>query len=802
MIGIKVWEDRKQCFFMKKGGKMKVIIAEKPKLGRTVAHALRCDDKKEGYIEGENYIVTWGFGHLFSLKNIQDYDGLQGIPWDKISLPYFPLEFELKFTPDKEGKEGEIEKQFNIIKDLVNREDVNEIIHCGDADREGQVIVDEILQQIGNKKPVTRLWLPEQTEETIRQQIIACENNNEYLHLYNEGLARSYIDWLLGINLTVYLSNKAGTTIRVGRVLIPIIKYIYDRDQMIARFIPEKYFQVEGKSEKEGIPISLIAKKRYLTKEEAMSICKEWNQEKAKVVSIEKKEIKKFPKNLFSLTKLQEELSARHKMDFTTSLNVVQKLYEEGYVTYPRTNTQYLAENEKEKIKVLIQKINETGYECEMKDSKSIFDSSKVESHSALTPTTKFPEKLSSQEEIVYRVIFNRFVSNFLKEDTMVSETTLVIQVKEQEFKLKGTEIISQGFYQYEPKSFKNQLPNLLEGEEFIVEFTPVEKITSPPKKVSETELSKFLENPFKKRNILEETEEEEEEENISDEEDYKALLEGIEIGTVATRTGIIENAKSYNYITKNNSYFSITSFGEKVIQLLDDLEVNLYKEKNIEFSQTLKKIYHGMMTIEEALSETWNTLSEIVEKNLSSSVNFLETIGKCPKCGKEILEKPSYYGCSSCDFKLWKKAKYFKNSFTITATEAQKFLNSEIVECEVLSEEGKKSKKKLKMVLRDPYVNFEEEREIIGICPKCGGDIWEGNKNYYCTRYREGCNFVLWKEAKHFKDTLKITKAVAKKLLKKDGKSTFEVTRKDGKKKVDLKIKLNGNYVNFEEVK
>ncbi|EFS20892.1 DNA topoisomerase [Fusobacterium gonidiaformans 3-1-5R] len=782
---------------------MKVIIAEKPKLGRTIAHALRCHEKKEGYIEGENYIVTWGFGHLFTLKDIGDYEGLKGIPWDKISLPFCPTVFELKFTPDKEGQQGEVQKQFNIIKELVHREDVVEVINCGDADREGQVIVDEILQQAKNKKPVTRLWLPEQTEETIRQQISVCASNTDYMNLYHEGLARSYIDWLLGINLSVYLTIKANSekTIRVGRVLIPIIKYICDRDRMISNFIPETYFQIEGKGEKENVPISLLAKKRYITKEEASAVCQEWNSLKAKVVSITKKEIKKYPKNLFSLSKLQEELSSRHKMDFTTSLKLIQKLYEEGYVTYPRTNTQFLAENEKEKIKEIISKINETGYELEMKDSKSIFDSSKVESHSALTPTLKLPEKLSSQEEIVYRVIFNRFVSNFLKEDTVVSETTLIIQVGEQEFKLKGTEIVSPGFYQYEPKSFKNQLPNLIEGEEFIVEFLPVEKVTTPPKKVSETELSNFLENPFKKRNLLEE--EDEEDEEILSDEDYKMLLEGIEIGTVATRTPIIQKAQEYEYITLKNSQYSITPFGEKVIQLLDDLQINLYKEKNIEFSQKLKKVYHGMLSVEDTVSETWGTLQEIIRKDLTSSIVFTEEVGICPKCGKQVLDKSKFYGCIDCDFKLWKQSKYFKNTFPISTEQAKKFLNHETVDCEILTEEKKKEKKQLKMVIRDPYVNFEEEKEIIGICPKCGKEVLEGNKNFYCSAYKDGCNFVLWKESKHFKDTLKITKAVAKKLLKKDGKSSFEITRKDGKrKKVDLKIKLNGDYVNFEEVK
>ena len=179
------------------------------------------------------------------------------------------------------------------------------------------------------------------------------------------------------------------------------------------------------------------------------------------------------------------------------------------------------------------------------------------------------------------------------------------------------------------------------------------------------------------------------------------------------------------------------------------------------------------MMTIEEALSETWNTLSEIVEKNLSSSVNFLETIGKCPKCGEDVNEENIFYKCSSCGFKLWKKARHFESNFSINTEQAKQFLNNEEVLCELVDKDNKKTKKNLKLYLNGEYVNFEETKETIGKCPKCGADIVEGESNFYCSDYKKGCTFKLWKNAKHFKDTLKITKAVAKQLLKKDGKST-----------------------------
>ena len=790
----------------------RLIIAEKPSLGRAIANALNVKkftgEKSNGYYENENYIITWCFGHLFKLKDIGDYDGLDNISWEDIYLPFLPNPFELKYNPGRNEEEGEgIKKQIEIIKELVAKDDINEIVHCGDADREGQVIVNEILEYIGNNKKVTRLWLPEQTEDTIQKQIMNCKENSTYEDLYNEGLTRIYMDWFLGINLTIFLSVKAKTKLNVGRVIIPIIKYIYDREQAIKNFKVEKYFQLESKTEKENIKIPLILRKeRFNSKEEAEKVANELNNNKAKVISIEKKEIKKYPGKLFSLGKVQSELSKNHKMNFDHSLKIIQKLYEEGYITYPRTNTEYLAEEEKDRIKNLIDLINQKGYKLEFKDSKKIFDTSKIESHSALTPTLKLPEKLSKEEEIVYQVIFNRFVSNFLAEEAILSETTLTIKVDNKEFKLKGTEIITPGFYTYEPKKFDNQLPNLSENEEFEVKFLAVEKETEPPKKVTESELGNYLEHPFRKELKEKNTEDEEnDEEIIEDAEDYKSILEGIEIGTVATRTGIISNAKTYGYITQENSNYSITSKGEKLIQLLDELKINLYKERTIEFSKDLKKVFHNMKIIDDVLGNTWNVLNEIIEngKDIKPSVEFIESLGKCPKCGGKVFERAKTYSCENEDFILWKESKHYKEKFSINQEEAKKFLANETVQCTLISEDKKSRKANLKIKLNGEYVNFEEERESVGKCPICGKEVVESEKMFYCTGNKDGCVFKLWKEAKHFSNTLKITKSIAKKLLKKNGSSKFEVSGKDGnKKEVNLKIKINGNYVNFEEVK
>lgn len=288
---------------------MKLVIAEKPSLARKIASALGAKNTREGYIEGKDYIITWALGHLFSLKDVEDYEGLAGIKWEDISLPFIP-DFEFKFAKDNPEFQGGIEKQFNIIKNLVNDERIASIIHCGDSEREGQLIIDEILNFLSNKKPVFRLWIPDQTEETILREIKSMKPNEEYKNLYNEALTRCYMDWVIGINLTVYMSLKAHKTINVGRVIIPIIKFIYDRDIAIRNFKSEKYFQLESKTEKDNIPINLLLRKeKFTTKEAANDFLKSLKDKKAIVTSIVKKEIKTFPKKLFKLSTIQAEMS-------------------------------------------------------------------------------------------------------------------------------------------------------------------------------------------------------------------------------------------------------------------------------------------------------------------------------------------------------------------------------------------------------------------------------------------------------------------------------------------------------------
>ena len=704
---------------------MKLIIAEKPSLGKNIASALKASKRGDGFLEGNGYIISWAFGHLFSLKDVDDYLG-EKKKWHEVPLPFFPDSFDFELKRDRKTKAVDtgVKKQFEILKRLIHRDDVTEIVNCGDADREGQIIIDIILDYSKTNKKITRLWLPEQTEETIISSMNELKDNSLYSNLHNEGLARTYMDWLMGINLTRYVSLKSSALFPCGRVLIPIVKFIYDRDMAIKNFTSEKYFILESNTKASGEKVLLSLKNpKYpeSEKEKALEKAASLNKEKAIVKDIKTKKITKRAPKLFSLSKLQSKLSKDFKISFSDSLPLIQKLYDSGYITYPRTNTEYLAENEKSKVEKIINILNQVQeHKLVMKNTKSIFDDSKIESHSAIIPTIKLPQNLFGLEKTIYETIFNRFLCNFLDEECIINQTKLEITVGDLTFNLNGDTLISEGYLKIEPEKIENKLPNLSLHQEFEVNFIPIEKKTTPPKKVTESELSNYLKNPFKKS-------EQEELNEDNDDEEYRAILKGVEIGTEATRTGITENAKLYKYISQNKQQYSIEPKGELFIDLLDNLKIDLYKEKTVELSILQKEIYKGTKSIDDAILKVKDELLSITSQKDISIESLL-------KASSDIISRPS-------------------------------------------------------------------SKKIIGKCPRCKGKVYENSKSFYCSNYKNGCKFSLWKEDNFFKARgKKITKTIAKELLK-SGKVEIKKLKSKAGNEYDaiFILKDDGIYVNFE---
>lgn len=644
---------------------MILIIAEKPSLGRNIAAGIGPMQKRQGYLEGQGYLITWAFGHLFSLCDIEAYNPQPGgsVRWTLDNLPCFPKDFrfELRRGDNKEVDSG-VRQQFELIRALCNREDVETVVNAGDADREGEIIVRLCIQNALQKpKRLMRLWLPDQTPQTVAKALTEMKEETEYDRLAAEGFARTYIDWLYGVNLTRYATLKTGTLLRVGRVIVPIVKAVYDRDLSIRKFVPGKYFAVVSREQTKGEVVELTSKNKFEENQlrQAQEMCARYNAAGAVVTGVRNKKDKLFAGKLYSLSKLQNVLGKKYKMSMQESLTIVQGLYEKGYLTYPRTNSEYLATAEKDKIRQILAGCAKLGYPVKFKDQKTIFDDSKIESHSALTPTYKIPTKaqLNEREMQVYSTVFRRFVAVFCAEDCVVSRTEITIAVGDYEtFTLKGMSVLEKGWTKYDDYNQKDKiLPALAKGDAVNIDFKPTEKETSPPKHYTIETLNNYLKNPFKdEKKAAKEAADGEDGAPSDDSEDYRAILEGLELGTEATRTGIIDNARKSGYIDLKKDVYTILPGGEFLIEALTQMQINMDKYKTSQLGQALKRVFRGSMTVGESVQLAEAEIREVFEKKADATFAresdtgfFGDVVATCPLCGRDMKRQRNFYGCS-----------------------------------------------------------------------------------------------------------------------------------------------------------
>lgn len=793
---------------------MKLIIAEKPSLARNIIAAIGSNkfQKQDGYYECSDYIVTFAYGHLFGLKDLEEYnpnyDPDEKTSWTLEGLPFRPHEFLFKLRPDPKTHKVDpgVKKQFQTIKNLCARKDVECVINAGDADREGEIIVRIILDQAGNQKPVWRLWMPDQTPDTIRAELRAVKRGENYDNLANEGYARTYIDWLYGINLTRYASLKSGTLLRVGRVIVPIVKAIYDRDMAIKNFVPKKYLGLASKAETNGEVIELNSKRTFALndRDRANALADTYNQTGAVVKSIDKKKTPLQAGKLYSLSKLQGVLGKKFKMSPKESLAIVQDLYEKGYISYPRTNSEYLATTQRDSINAILEKLKDYGYKVCPKDLKrSIYDDSKIESHSALTPTNKLAKKedLSEKEWQVYSTILNRFLAVFCSEDCIVDRTTIEIQVGDMEtFKLKGDVFISKGWMQYDDNGKSDKiLPPLAVGDIVNVDFQVADRETKPPAHYTVDSLNKYLKNPFKqekKAASLSDDEDDAEDEAIepatvedldADREEYEAIFEGVELGTEATRTGIIETAINSKYIALKNNKYTILPDGIFLIETLHKLHIDMGKEKTAELGRALKMVYRGELSVEDSVTKAFIEVRQFFTAGFDVTIDQAdrpqgaagESLGKCPKCGGNIVERDKLFGCDNknCSFAIWKDNKLLQSIGWKAVT--KQMVKSMLDGRKVLLK-GCRSVKSGKyfdcFLIPDftgEHVSFsieypEAEDVAIGTCPKCGGFIIEREKLFGCDN--KDCSFAIWKDNKLLQSIGKTLNAsLVRSLLKKE---------------------------------
>jgi DNA topoisomerase-3 len=616
-------------------------------------------------MEGKEYLITWVFGHLFSLADIEHYApapaGKRG--WTFENLPCFPKTFDYQMRDD----EG-VKRQFDLIASLCNRADVTAIVNAGDADREGEIIVRTCVgKALKQEKPLLRLWLPDQTPQTVRAALSEMQPDSNYDALANEGYARTYIDWLYGVNLTRYASIITGKLLRVGRVIVPIVKAIYDRDKAIREFTPKTYYGVTSRTEVRGEEVVLNSSEEFdeNSRDKAQALSDAYNALTTVVTDKKSKEDMLPPGKLYSLSTLQNVLGKKYKLSMKDSLDTVQALYERGFLTYPRTNSEYLATAEKGKMRQIIDNVAKLGYPVTFRDSKYIFDDSKIESHSALTPTYKIPrkEELNERESQVYSTVFRRFVAVFCAQVCRIERSEIRLKTGDkEEFVLRGTAILEPGWTKYDDYNKKDKfLPKLEIGETIETAFAPVEKQTTPPKHYTIETLNNYLKNPFKEDKAAAEERAAGEESGESDEEDYRAIFEGLELGTEATRTGIIDNARNSKYIELNKDTYLILPDGEFLIESLSEMGIGMDKYKTSQMGQALKRVYRGTMTVEEStrlaeeeIAEVFSHREEVMAKH-GNQGEVGDEIGICPLCGARVVREARAYACEreGCTFRV-----------------------------------------------------------------------------------------------------------------------------------------------------
>ena len=677
-------------FASTKKEKMVVCIAEKPSVAKDIARILGANSSHDGYMEGNGYQVTWTFGHLCCLKEPDDYTP-NWKRWSLSALPMIPQRFGIKVIDDKG-----IRKQFSTIEKLMQAAD--SIINCGDAGQEGELIQRWVMQKAQAKCPVRRLWISSMTDEAIREGFGSLKDQNEYQPLYLAGLSRAIGDWILGMNATRLYTLKYGQNrqvLSIGRVQTPTLALIVNRQKEIDNFKPEAYWVL---STIYRDTLFTATKGKFDSKEEGEKAFQLITDKPFVITDVSKKKGTEAPLHLFDLTSLQVECNKKFSYSAETTLNLIQSLYEKKFATYPRVDTQYLSDDIYPKCPGILKGLR--GYEQytaplaaqKLPKSKKVFDTSKVTDHHAIIPTGVPAMNLSDMERNVYDLITRRFISVFYP-DCKFSTTTVLGKVDEIEFKVTGKEILDPGWRVIYGKEVQTSdadenknadeertLPSFVKGESGEHTPTLTEKWTTPPKYYTEATLLRAMETAGK----------------FVDDEELRAALKENGIGRPSSRAGIIETLFKRHYIKRERKNLLATPTG---IELIDTIQEELLKSCELTgiWEKKLRDIEHKKYDAAQFIEELKAQISDIVKDVLTDNSNRHVTVTTEDDLKKRISKKSSA-----------------PKSRTVSKTA--------------------------------PAKSLQPDDSIIGKpCPLCGkGTIIKGKSAYGCSRWKEGCKFVL----------------------------------------------------------
>lgn len=655
---------------------MKVCITEKPSVARDIAGILGATTRRNGYFEGKDVCVTWTYGHLCTLKEPHEYNEMWK-RWALSCLPMIPDRFGIKLINQKSIKE-----QFKVIKTLVGT--ASEVINCGDAGQEGELIQRWVLQKAGAKCPVRRLWISSLTDEAIREGFRNLKDESVFNNLYFAGLSRAIGDWVLGLNATRLYSLKygrPGIVLSIGRVQTPTLALIVNRQLEIENFRPEKYWELI--TEYRGAQFKTI-KGKFSSEDDARKVLGQVAVKEFTITNLETKAGKEYPPKLFDLTSLQVECNKLWGWSAEQTLKLIQTLYEKKVTTYPRVDTTYLSEDLYPKIPGILRKMTPYAPQTapvlskNIVKSKRIFDNAKVTDHHAIIPTGESPRILEGDEKKLYHIIALRFIAAFYPECTFLT-TTVNGESDSVAFKTTGKQIKTEGWkvlYKKQEDSDKgeeNVLPEFVIGEKGPHNPSIAERETQPPKYYTEGTLLRAMESAG----------------NMVEDDDLREALKVNGIGRPSTRAAIIETLFKRKYIERRKKTIIATPAG---IELIATIKEELLKSAKLTglWENKLRRIESGDYSAKEFLDEIKQMITQIVNDVLAdNSMHKIEVSQELKGNKKSGAKKSAKIGTTK------PRAK--------------------------------------RMTMKDVK------------CPKCGsGHMIKGNRAFGCSRYKEGCNYVI----------------------------------------------------------
>lgn len=644
---------------------MIVCVAEKPSVGQYIAKVLGANQRRDGYFEGNGYCVTWTFGHLCALLEPQEYtDQWKG--WNLSALPMIPQRFSIKVS----GDEG-VHRQFNVIKSLIAQAD--EVINCGDAGQEGELIQRWVYQKAGCKVPVKRLWVSSLTEEAIAEGFRQLKDQSEYQRLYEAGLMRAIGDWLLGMNATrAYTIRYARGTgkdrqvLSIGRVQTPTLALVVKRQAEIERFVPKTYWELKTMYRDTLFSAQLpVEEDEYAitSLEQGEKLMAAIKDNPLTITSVEKKKGTESAPKLFDLTSLQVECNKKFSFSADQTLKLIQSLYEKRVTTYPRVDTTYLPDDIYPKVPATLQGIKDyfsqaaplLGQKADggkgegsLRKSKKVFDNKKVTDHHAIIPTGQRPDNLTNEERKVFDLVALRFIAAFYP-DCEVSNTTVLAEVESADkewqkvdFKVTGRQVLKAGWREVfagdkqaedaegaensEGEGTGKSLPAFVKGESGAHVPQLQEKTTTPPKYYTEATLLRAMETAGK---------------TVDDEELRDAMKEN-GIGRPSTRAAIIEKLYQRKYIVKQGKSLRATDVG---VELIHTIISPLLKSAELtgRWEKKLREIERGEYTAQQFLDELKQMTGEVVKEVKTNKAGML-----CPVCRKGVIIRGrTRYGCS-----------------------------------------------------------------------------------------------------------------------------------------------------------